>query len=34
LKVLIILTKYGKEEVNDWAIFFSSCADSVDREAV
>jgi len=33
LKVLIILTKYGKEDVNDWAIFFSSCADNFDSEA-
>lgn len=33
LKLLIIFTKYGKEEVNDWAIFFSSCADNFDIEA-
>jgi len=33
LNVFIILTKYGKEEVNDWAISFSSCGDNFDSEA-
>lgn len=32
LKLFMILTKYGKEEINDWETFFSSCADTFDNE--
>jgi hypothetical protein len=33
LKALIILTKYGNEEENDWAIFSSTSAVDFDSEA-
>ena len=32
VKLFMILTKYGKVEINDWETFFSSCADTFDNE--